>query len=223
MCPIYIQDDIQTAIRNLFSEEFFIVQSQSSNQNIPHSSSSSSSSPLIPLSTGSPDQCSPLLLNNIPQSHFSETLPSSQTIPHQLAQVIPSYFPTPEGEHEAIVRALIQVISSTSQQHQPHQNLPNYASAIHQEDTAFKRYRAEISTPLMGSNFQRQSLQNRSLAFFTNLDSMKMSEGDIIQASRPSSSQQQNHMITERRRREKLNQSFQALRALLPPGTKVNI
>lgn len=36
-----------------------------------------------------------------------------------------------------------------------------------------------------------------------------------------SSSTQLHHMISERKRREKLNESFEALRALLPPGIKV--
>lgn len=39
-------------------------------------------------------------------------------------------------------------------------------------------------------------------------------------AGRPSSNQL-HHMMSERKRREKINESFQALRALLPPGTKV--
>ncbi|TKY54474.1 dimerization protein [Spatholobus suberectus] len=220
------QADIQTALKNLFPEDF--QYSTTDHQN-PHSSSSS----FISLSRGSPE-CSSLLLS-IPgtsQSHFSEThgVVPTQTSPHQqsiqaLAQVnIPSYFPTPEGEHEAIVRALLHVISSpsssTSQQHQPQQNYPNYASVIHPGDTAFKRYRPDI-TPHMGSNFRRKSLQNRSFAFFRNLNLMRKRERNIIQAARPTSTQQ-HHVISERRRREKISESFQALRALLPPGSKKN-
>ncbi|TKY54475.1 dimerization protein [Spatholobus suberectus] len=215
------QADIQTALKNLFPEDF---QSTTDHQN-PHSSSSS----FISLSTGSPE-CSSLLLS-IPgtsQSHFPEThgvVPTQTSPPHQqsiqaLAQVnIPRYFPTPEGEHGAIVRALLHVISSpsssTSQQHQPQQNFPNYASVIHPVDTAFKIYGPDISTPHMGSNFRN----NRSFAFFRNLNLMRMRERNIIQAARPFNIQQY-RAISERRRREKLSKSFQALRALLPPGTK---
>jgi len=36
-------------------------------------------------------------------------------------------------------------------------------------------------------------------------------------------SSQLNHMISERRRRERLNESFEALRGLLPPGSKVHL
>jgi hypothetical protein len=37
-----------------------------------------------------------------------------------------------------------------------------------------------------------------------------------------SSGNQLQHMISERKRREKLNDSFHALRTVLPPGSKVN-
>jgi len=45
-------------------------------------------------------------------------------------------------------------------------------------------------------------------------------EDDPSSSAVPSSSQL-NHMISERRRRERLNESFEALRGLLPPGSKV--
>ncbi|XP_066318187.1 putative transcription factor bHLH041 [Miscanthus floridulus] len=44
-------------------------------------------------------------------------------------------------------------------------------------------------------------------------------EDDPSSSAVPSSSQL-NHMISERRRRERLNESFEALRGLLPPGSK---
>jgi hypothetical protein len=46
-------------------------------------------------------------------------------------------------------------------------------------------------------------------------------EDDLSSPAVPTSSQL-NHMISERRRRERLNESFEALRGLLPPGSKVN-
>ncbi|KAJ1439865.1 Myc-type, basic helix-loop-helix [Sesbania bispinosa] len=227
------QADIQTALRSLFPEDFS-RQSQQIDQNPPSSSSSS----LRSLSTGSPEYSS--LIFNIPgtsQSHFPETLgvggvppmrPVSNTATSQnqqalqlqaLAQVTPtpSQFPTPETEHDAIMRAILNVISSPSHQHQTQQNWPYM---VHPEASAFMRYRSDRSsnmTPQMGSNFRRQSLMKRSFAFFRNLNFMRMRER--IQTTRPSSTQL-HHMISERRRREKLNENFQALRALLPPGTK---
>ncbi|TKY72806.1 dimerization protein [Spatholobus suberectus] len=223
------QVDIQTALRSLFPEDFS-RQSQQIDQNPPTSSSSS----LRSISTGSPEYSS--LLFSIPgssQPHFPETLggarvppmqpvPNTATSPHQqaiqaLAQGPLTQFPTQEIEHDAIMRAILQVISSTSQQHQ---NLP-YAPVVHPEASAFHRYRADIGpnmAPQKGSNFRTQSLMKRSFAFFRNLNFMRMRER--IQATSRPSNTQLHHMISERRRREKLNENFQALRALLPPGTK---
>lgn len=45
--------------------------------------------------------------------------------------------------------------------------------------------------------------------------------GDGSGGGRVPTATQLHHMISERKRREKLNDSFQALRSLLPPGTKV--
>lgn len=235
-----MQDDIQTALRSLFPEEF-TRQSQPIDQNPPSSSSSS----LRSLSTGSPEYSS--LIFNIPgtsQPHFPETLggvvptmrpvsSNTATSPHQqaiqaLAQITPTHqiYPTPESEHDAIMRAILHVLtsppsSSTSHHQQPQQDLPYNTSAVHPETGAFKRYRPDLGPNIMsqmGSNFRRQSLLNRSVAFFRNLNLLRMRER--IQATRPTSTQL-HHMISERRRREKLNENFQALRSLLPPGTKV--
>ncbi|KAJ1400677.1 Myc-type, basic helix-loop-helix [Sesbania bispinosa] len=117
--------------------------------------------------------------------------------------------PRPESEHDAIVRAILHVIS-------PQQNMPN-SLMLHSEATAFKRYDRSTnitSTSKMGS--QRQSMVNRSIALLRGLNSMR----ERIQATTRPNSIQLLHTISERRRREKLNDNFQALRALLPPGTK---
>ncbi|KAK7303968.1 hypothetical protein RJT34_14918 [Clitoria ternatea] len=215
------QVDIQAALRSLFPEDFS-KQPQQIDQNPPSSSSSS----LRSISTGSPENSS--LLFSIPgtsQSHFPppETLvPPMQPVPntatttshHQqqaLAQVSPTQFSIPETEQDAIIRAILHVISPSSQ------NLP-YASVVHPEASAFQRYRPDtVPNNNMGSNFRRQSLMKRSFAFFRSLNFVRMR--DRLQATRPSNTQL-HHMISERRRREKLNENFQALRALLPPGTK---
>ncbi|KAK7329015.1 hypothetical protein VNO77_23160 [Canavalia gladiata] len=222
------QVDIQAALRSLFPEDFS-RHSQQMDQNPPSSSSSS----LRSISTGSPEYSS--LLFSIPgtsQPHFPETLggvvPPMQPVPNTatsshniqtLSQVLPTQFPTPESEHDAIMRAILHVLSPSSS-HQ-HQNLP-YASVVHPEASAFQRYRSDHlgpnMTPQIGSNFRRQSLMKRSFAFFGNLNFMRMRER-IQVTSRPTNTQL-HHMISERRRREKLNENFQALRTLLPPGTK---
>ncbi|XP_027333856.1 putative transcription factor bHLH041 [Abrus precatorius] len=211
------QGDIQRALWSLFPEDFS-THCQSIHQKNPPSSTSSSSS-FISLSTGSPE----ITLGVVPAMPTTQTSPQQQRM-EPLAQVIPSHFPTPEGEDDALIRAFLHVISSpsssTSQQHQPQQNLPDYTSVVRRESTAFKRYRSDVSTnvtPQMGSNFQRQSLLNRSFSLLRSLNFVRMREPIHVA---PPTGTQLNHIISERRRREKLNESFQALGAILPPGTK---
>ncbi|RHN73528.1 putative transcription factor bHLH family [Medicago truncatula] len=221
------QADIQTALSSLFPEDFS-RQTQQINHNPPSSSSSSMRS----LSTaGSPEYSS--LIFNIPPGtsppQFSPDLtqlggvnippmrPVSNTLLplqlQQLPQITPTQlYPTTQIENDVIMRAIQNVLSTPpSHQHQPQQNY-----VAHPEASAFGRYRHDKS-PNIGSNFRRQSLMKRSFAFFRSLNLMRMR--DRNQAARPSSNQL-HHMISERRRREKLNENFQALRALLPQGTK---
>ncbi|CAL0306978.1 unnamed protein product [Lupinus luteus] len=228
------QVDIEAALRGLFPEDF-CRQPQRINYQNPHSSSSSYS---ISLSTGSPE-CSSLLLNSIPitsmSHHFPETLgsmvPKMQAIearPHQqaiqaLGQVIPTHFVIPEGEHDdATIRAMIHVISSSSTYDQ--QNLPYTSSSmVHPVNiniTAFKKYSADHKgpDPNMRMNPPRQSMLKKSFACSRSLNSLRIRER-IEEAARFTSTQLQ-RMMSERRRREKLKENFQALRALLPPKTK---
>ncbi|XP_028774225.1 putative transcription factor bHLH041 [Neltuma alba] len=241
--PDMSQDDIQTALRNWFPDEFSRLQSSSNQQaNIDQSqnppSSSSSSLRSLSLSAGSPEYSS--LLFNIPGSspHFPQdhqSLTASSSGSHQqaiqaLAQAtVQSPFPTPETENDAIMRAILHVLSSSnppsSSSSAPlhhHQNLPNYMVHPHDGTSAFRRYSPIIPSPSSqrgpGGQLRRQDLFKRSLTFFRGLNFIRMRER--IQTTRPASSTQLHHMISERRRREKLNENFQALRSLLPPGTK---
>lgn len=149
-----------------------------------------------------------------------------QPSPHQqtIQPLSQSYLPTPEGEHQQIVRTLIQVMSSSSRQHQPHPTLP-HNSITHPGAADFMRYRPDMINPdikpHMEFNSSRQNLQNTSFSLFKNLNSNKMRERNTIQATHPISSQKYYHTISERKRREKLSECFQELSSLLPPGTKV--
>ncbi|CAL0304781.1 unnamed protein product [Lupinus luteus] len=225
------QDDIQTTLRSLFPEEFCRQTQPIIDPNQPSSSSSS----LRSLSTGSPEYSSLIFnIHGTSQPNFPETLGGlittmplvssniTSSIHQQVTQIIPSsthQLPTPENEQDAIMRAILHVLtsptSSTSHQNQTHQNLP-YTNP--QTSSAFKSYRPSLGPNNMSSpvsNFRRQSMMNRSFVFFRNLSRMR----EHIQATH-STSTQVHHMISERRRREKLNENFHALRSLLPPGTK---
>ncbi|XP_045787498.1 putative transcription factor bHLH041 isoform X1 [Trifolium pratense] len=226
------QVDIQTALSSLFPEDFSRQTQQIIDQNTnPPSSSSSSMRSLS--AAGSPEYSS-LIFNNIPtgrtspsqfppdHTHLGGSIippmrPISNTLPLQLQhqqfpQITPTQlFSTTQMNHQndAIMRAIQNVISTPPSQRNLH--------GVHQEASAFGRYRNDKS-PNIGSNFRRQSLMKRSFSFFRNLNLMRLRDRST-QAMRPSSNQL-HHMISERRRREKLNENFQALRALLPQGTK---
>ncbi|XP_073223102.1 putative transcription factor bHLH041 isoform X2 [Cicer arietinum] len=225
------QVDIQTALRGLFPEDFSRQQQQQiDHQNNPLSSSSSS---MRSLSTGSPEYSS-LIFNNINPGTSSPSFPENtlppmrpisntplqlqlqlqhQQLTHQITQ---TQFPTTtQIDHETIMRAIHNVLTLPSH-HQNEQN--NWPYGMHLEASGFGRYRGGDRSPNIGSNFRRQSLMKRSFAFFRSLNFIRLRERNQA-ATRPSNNQL-HHMISERRRREKLNDNFHALRTLLPQGTK---
>ncbi|CAA0814261.1 Putative transcription factor bHLH041 [Striga hermonthica] len=84
--------------------------------------------------------------------------------------------------------------------------------------TAFTRYSDNPAHP--GSYIiGKQNMFKRAISFFRNLNMRKRHELQAAAQGRPTTAQM-HHMISERRRREKLNESFQVLRSLLPSGTK---
>ncbi|XP_038878717.1 putative transcription factor bHLH041 isoform X2 [Benincasa hispida] len=182
---------------------------------------SSSSSSLRSLSMDSPAE-SPFTTADI-SIRQSQLQPSSMD--SIFAQARNLQFPSPEALDEAMTRTILAVLSSpacssSSSVHQPLEKLlPSYHLNV--KASAFKKY-ARVSTPmttrLNRKSSTRQSLLKRSFAFMRNLNLMRLRER-MPTTSRPTSSQL-HHVISERRRREKLNDSFQALKSLLPPGTK---
>ncbi|XP_016651480.1 PREDICTED: putative transcription factor bHLH041 isoform X2 [Prunus mume] len=157
---------------------------------------------------------------------------SSITSPHQQAlqafsRIRNTQFPNPEIEDAAMTRAILAVLSaspSSSSSHQPppQTNVPPSSSTAHfltPKTSAFKTYNSSPLAPRTpkSANVRKQIMLKRSISFLRSLNLMRLREG--IQATRPTSSQL-HHMISERKRREKLNESFHTLKSLLPPGTK---
>ncbi|KAK3025774.1 hypothetical protein RJ639_041930 [Escallonia herrerae] len=227
------QVNLETELRNWFPEDFAQQAlprelSQPTDQNRPSSSSSS----LRSLSMGSPEPSS--FLFNIPSTSYIQEAqieqalrPTSTTTriiissPVQqaiqaLSQIRNVQFPTIEGEDAAMTRAMLTVISSSSSP----SSSSSSQSQRSQKASAFKSYRSTSAlapiTP-MTTRARRENMLKRSIAFLSTLNLMR-NHGQI-QGTRPTSTQL-HHMISERRRREKLNESFQALRSLLPPGSK---
>lgn len=243
--------NMEMEMRNWFPENFLQKElpqtTTTTDQNRVLSSSSSS---LRSISLDSPDNPSimfniPTPSSYMPAEPFKETplileqalrpiytLPNpTSTSPHQLLQPAmqafartPVPFPTLESDDAAMTRAMLAVISSpssSSSSHLTHHNSPYHGI---QEASAFKSYNSALAplpvTQMKSNNLRGQSMLNRAFTYLRSLNLRRIHENNMQQGNRPTSTQL-HHMISERKRREKLNESFQALRSLLPPGSKV--
>ncbi|KAL5572465.1 hypothetical protein UlMin_022062 [Ulmus minor] len=164
------------------------------------------------------------------------SLPSTANtiFPHQqamqaFARIRNPQFPSQETEEAAMTKAILAVLSSPSSssssllssQTAPPTASP-YSHFLNPKSSAFKLYsstsRLALSTST-SSRLGRPSIFKRSISFFRRLNFRMSHHQQRFQGTRPSTNQL-HHMISERKRREKLNESFVALRSLLPPGTK---
>ncbi|CAH8381619.1 unnamed protein product [Eruca vesicaria subsp. sativa] len=130
-----------------------------------------------------------------------------------------SLFRNSKREEEAITKAILAVLPTASKASPPLRK---------RRATAFKRYYYMGNGGGGKQSVGKQSMMIRAISFYTRLNIYRRERfaranstiggggGDGI---RPNATQL-HHMISERRRREKLNESFLALRSLLPPGTK---
>nr|XP_004288955.2 PREDICTED: putative transcription factor bHLH041 [Fragaria vesca subsp. vesca] len=167
---------------------------------------------------------------------------STSTSPHQQAMQAISrmrgniHLPAPEIEDAEITRAILAVLTSPSSSPSPaispHQlssdsaPSPSHHGLLNPKPcSAFKHY---ISSPLgprtqtkgaANLGVRKQTMVKRSISFLRSLNLLRIRDQSMQAATRPTTSQL-HHMISERKRREKLNESFHSLKSLLPPGTK---
>ncbi|KAI3944193.1 hypothetical protein MKW98_016423 [Papaver atlanticum] len=139
-------------------------------------------------------------------------------------------FPSPENVDAALTNAMLAVLSSTPAssslpyQHQ-YQQTQACSNHLSQEMGAFKRYKPEdnllaLANNKLKTNYGGQNMLKRAIIFYKNMHMRKrIMEEQLAQGYRPTSSQL-HHKMSERKRREKLNDSFLALKSLLPPGSK---
>ncbi|KAJ4708663.1 Basic helix-loop-helix transcription factor [Melia azedarach] len=237
MTPINMDKEI----RNLFQKDLSSQLSPVSHE-LATGRPSSSSSSLRSLSIDSPTEYSNSLLFNIPTtSHIPETtlkdvppmqpLIPSTTSPTQqamqaFAQLQNVQLPTQETEQAVMTRAILAVLTSSSSSTSSSQaqvRLPPRYSAVSPRSSAFKNYNlalapttSQMRSTSASTSLRAQSMLKRAISYYTRLNTARR---QYMVANRPTSTQL-HHMISERKRREKLNESFQALRSLLPPGTK---
>nr|XP_019704669.2 putative transcription factor bHLH041 [Elaeis guineensis] len=223
---IYTQMNIQ----QVFSEDF--VQHSLLRDPFPapdQSKPSESSSSLRSLSVGSPE-CSSLLLTKTSVPFMPEVTGEQALVvpPHQIAmQAYGRYrdvqLPTPASDDAAITRAMLAILSSASSSSSPllYQSLRQdqaQGSPRNRPVGPFRPY-----NPALAPNLEPRAAAHGQKMVKTAISMLRgiyhMRYQTRMQELRPTSNQL-HHMISERRRREKLNESFHALRMLLPPGSK---
>ncbi|KAJ9551283.1 hypothetical protein OSB04_015328 [Centaurea solstitialis] len=235
------QTDFEIKLKKLFPGDF---PQEMLPQQLDHARPSSSSSSLRSLSIENSSEYSPFLFNMLqttsympdtifgPKEAFldqqapnqtpsSSTIRSQDPLQHVLDQIRSNQLmPLRENEEATMTRAILAAISSSPS--------PPSSSSSHQLQTplrvvnsAFKRYRSCLGPTKQRMPISRQNLTRRSLSFFRNLSDLqaRAQQDRMYQTTRPTTNQL-HHMISERKRREKLNESFQALRSLLPSGSK---
>ncbi|KAG4136535.1 hypothetical protein ERO13_D07G011700v2 [Gossypium hirsutum] len=227
-----VQLNMEMEMRSFFSEDQL---PESTDQNRPSSSSSS----LRSLSTSSPDSS---LIFTVPTTHEpapsslqqATITPSSINDPRRAMQAFSQTgsnipLPTLESENAAMTRAILAVLtspsSSSSSSSTPfyrNQSLPYNNYRLNPKASAFKRYATGLgagpaTTPARAS-LRAQAMMKRAILFYRKFN---LARREQLLRSRPGpTSNQLHHMMSERKRREKLNESFVALRSLLPSGTK---
>uniref|UniRef100_A0A3B6TMD9 BHLH domain-containing protein n=1 Tax=Triticum aestivum TaxID=4565 RepID=A0A3B6TMD9_WHEAT len=184
---------------------------------LPPAGLSSSSSPVPSLSIGSPEYSSLIRAMATPVAAPGE---SSTQPPMMQASPLPGLLaPIAEANDYALmVQAMLAVVPSSAS-HRSQRSSPR-------RTTAFKPYRAALpprARPRPGAPGQRMIKTCISLLASVHMAMRNRPEHATARredSSAPSTTSQLHHVISERRRRERLNDSFQTLRALLPPGSK---
>ncbi|KAK6151960.1 hypothetical protein DH2020_014595 [Rehmannia glutinosa] len=222
------QVNLEMEMKNWFPVDFSrqtapreLQAAQTTNQN------TSSSSSLRSLSIGNVEY-SPSIFNIPNEALLPETLiiksvplsaapiisinsPHDQA-KHALSQIRNVQFPTIENEDSIMTKAILDVLTS------PASTSSSQMSTAQNSPTAFRSYHAAFG-PRVATRNQKHNMFKRAVLFFRNLNMRRRRELHIRE-NRPNTAMQLHHVISERRRRQKLNESFQVLRSFLPPGSK---
>ncbi|KAE8666878.1 Alpha/beta-Hydrolases superfamily protein [Hibiscus syriacus] len=218
---IVVQLNMQTELRRFFPEDFSrqlshvgnpIPTDPNPNLNRPSSSSSS----LRSLSTGS---STPIETSLQPMSSSPLIVYPCQQAMQALTQMQSNIqLPILESENAVITRAILAVITSSTSTDPPQETQKSpYNIQLNPKATAFERY--SPTTMLARTSSRAQSLLKRAILFYRMFTFVK--SGGQPMRRRPTGNQLQ-RMMSERRRRERLNEHFNALHSLLPLGTKTD-
>ncbi|KAK1313996.1 hypothetical protein QJS10_CPA06g01080 [Acorus calamus] len=221
-------------IANLLGQEL-TQQSVLSEARLPDQSHpSSSSSSLRSLSVGSPENSS--LFLTMPNASYlhretmkADTLTEQANLQPQLPmqpfnQIQGAQFLNPMNDDAIIANAMLAVITSASSSSPGHQQTQKRSSNAQQQyqtrhSGSFRPYVAALAPKVeLKPNQSGQKMLKAAFEILKRMNLMKIEAQ--MQGSTSRSTGNQLHMISERKRREKLNESFHSLRLLLPPGSK---
>ncbi|PKA63643.1 Putative transcription factor bHLH041 [Apostasia shenzhenica] len=165
----------------------------------------------LPTSSASPQ--SNIMINT---PAVPETLSPYSLFQHKL--------PSPQRDDLELARAMLAVISCTSSSSSSSPSSSSSSRPIYYQNiTAFERYSgSNFSSAIFEGNsgLKGQRMLKKGISFLRKIYSLKLEEASFHRHEARPSSSQLHHVISERQRREKLSESFQALRMLLPPGSK---
>ncbi|WOL09066.1 hypothetical protein Cni_G17819 [Canna indica] len=156
-------------------------------------------------------------------------LDSNSSLPHPVFSTMKAYsryqnllLPSPASDNAVVARAMLAVISSTcsSSATTTPKLTRSSPSSSKQKQTPFGAFMPYTAIFAAKSADITPRLHGQKMIKMV-IDLLKrMNMTSMISKSRPTTSNQLHHMISERRRRKKLNESFDALRILLPQGSK---
>nr|XP_017227921.1 PREDICTED: putative transcription factor bHLH041 isoform X2 [Daucus carota subsp. sativus] len=215
--------NVEAQMKNLFPQEFSLqvvpreLTDQPTDQTVPPSLPP----PLLPISTNiasTSHNPNPTLQQPFPPLVSSpNTNDAFQETIDTLNQIRNVNFPTIESEDAAITQAILAVISSSTS---PSPTSSASSPQPPQRSSAFKTYRRSVLAPGRQITRPRRPNMLKLAVEFIRSSSSLMRGQERSQTGSRSGSNQLQHMIKERKRRERLNQNFEALRSLLPPGSK---
>lgn len=145
------------------------------------------------------------------QPRPARVVPPRQTTIQAFGQIRHTQLPTARSDVDAaMARAMLAVISSSSSPQQSQARRPWGAFGPYADPSPVPK--TEAMQVLQGQRMMKRA--------FSILRQIKAPVDQEMITSQGSN--QWNHVMSERKRREKLNESFAALRESLPPGTKVH-
>ncbi|KAL0925239.1 hypothetical protein M5K25_003557 [Dendrobium thyrsiflorum] len=184
--------------------------------------SSSSTSSLKSLSVGSPEYTSFILSNPATDQSGSDQAfkQAGKPLTSHNQITMDSYnlyrnilLPSPQSDDAALTRAILAVLSSSQKDIQQQEE-----SRVTQASSSFQPFRSISASFQPNLRLQGQIMIKKSISLLRKMYSLKHAE--TRRHERLPISSKLHHVMAERKRRVRINESLRDLRMLLPPGSK---